>query len=503
MSPQGTEVDRHEIIQIPNGNYMAFNYVYQLGPVPLGDWTQNYQNLGYAADGVTNEFQWRGCKIIEWDQETGEEVWSWDPFNHFSMDDHDLYGGTWWNAANSWSYDWMHSNALHFDEVDSVIYVSHRNLSRISKISYPLGDVIWNMGLPTEYNTGDENICTDLLFSFQHHIQMLDDGDLLFFDNGNLSQMLLGDPNPISRIRRIRVIDDSYCETIWQYDLPQNLYGSAKGSVQLLENGNYFIYTLGNGLGEFEPSVFEITPEGNIVWKATAEYLNTHWYRAYKIPSIHPNAFSVLFDQYCNINVVGNSFTGVVLDDANSSLSFTIYNQSGYSQPYTYTLSDNNGWFNGSSDTVTIEDNEHFIVTLEPMVEPDSVTSLTMDIWPIYHEYAMKSMNYDVYRVDGVLSEMEPNIPTEYALFHNYPNPFNPITTLRYYLPEDMKVKITTYDTMGRVVKTLINSSQTAGYKSIQWNATNNAGQPVSAGIYLYMIQAGEFRQTKKMVLLK
>jgi hypothetical protein len=109
MSPQGTEVDRHEIIQIPNGNYMAFNYVYQLGPIPLGDWTQNYQNLGYAADGVTNEFQWRGCKIIEWDQETGEEVWSWDPFDHFSMDDHDLYGGTWWNASNHSSRNLQHS----------------------------------------------------------------------------------------------------------------------------------------------------------------------------------------------------------------------------------------------------------------------------------------------------------------------------------------------------------------------------------------------------------
>ncbi|MCS5647082.1 MAG: T9SS type A sorting domain-containing protein, partial [Candidatus Marinimicrobia bacterium] len=64
-------------------------------------------------------------------------------------------------------------------------------------------------------------------------------------------------------------------------------------------------------------------------------------------------------------------------------------------------------------------------------------------------------------------------------------------------------VNITIYDIIGRQVKTLVNGSQTVGYKSIQWNATNNAGQPLSAGIYLYTIDAGEFRQTKKMVLLK
>ena len=56
---------------------------------------------------------------------------------------------------------------------------------------------------------------------------------------------------------------------------------------------------------------------------------------------------------------------------------------------------------------------------------------------------------------------------------------------------------------MGRVVNNLVSSQQNAGYKSIQWHATNNAGQPVSAGIYLYTIFAGEFRQTKKMVMLK
>ena len=93
--------------------------------------------------------------------------------------------------------------------------------------------------------------------------------------------------------------------------------------------------------------------------------------------------------------------------------------------------------------------------------------------------------------------------PVKYELKNCYPNPFNPVTTLRYDLPEDAMVNITIYDMMGRIVNNLVSSQQNAGYKSIQWNATNHAGQPVSAGLYLYTIQAGEFKQTKKMVLLK
>ncbi|MBT3937780.1 MAG: T9SS type A sorting domain-containing protein, partial [Candidatus Marinimicrobia bacterium] len=102
-----------------------------------------------------------------------------------------------------------------------------------------------------------------------------------------------------------------------------------------------------------------------------------------------------------------------------------------------------------------------------------------------------------------VLSIDAEPIPEVYALRQNYPNPFNPVTTLRYDLPEEALVNITIYDMMGRVVKTMVNSQQNAGYKSIQWNATTDEGKPVSAGLYLYTIQAGEFRQTKKMVLLK
>jgi hypothetical protein len=95
------------------------------------------------------------------------------------------------------------------------------------------------------------------------------------------------------------------------------------------------------------------------------------------------------------------------------------------------------------------------------------------------------------------------SIPTQFTLHQNYPNPFNPVTTLQYDLPEDALVNITIYDMMGRSIKSLVNNNQSAGYRSIQWNATNNLGEPVSAGMYIYTIQAGEFRQTKKMVLLK
>ena len=94
-------------------------------------------------------------------------------------------------------------------------------------------------------------------------------------------------------------------------------------------------------------------------------------------------------------------------------------------------------------------------------------------------------------------------LPQGFALEQNFPNPFNPSTTIRYELPEEAMVNVTIYDMLGRQVKTLINKTQDAGYKSVIWDATNDYGKPVSAGIYLYQIQAGEYIRTKKMVLLK
>jgi len=94
-------------------------------------------------------------------------------------------------------------------------------------------------------------------------------------------------------------------------------------------------------------------------------------------------------------------------------------------------------------------------------------------------------------------------VPEAFSLHQNYPNPFNPVTSLRYDLPEDGLVNITVYDMIGRIVKTLVHSSQTAGYKSVHWDATNDRNESVSAGLYLYTIESGKFSQTRKMVLLK
>ena len=94
-------------------------------------------------------------------------------------------------------------------------------------------------------------------------------------------------------------------------------------------------------------------------------------------------------------------------------------------------------------------------------------------------------------------------LPTKYLMHQNYPNPFNPTTVIRYELPHDEFVIIDIADVRGVIVKSLIKKNQKAGNRSIIWDATNNLGQKVSAGLYIYTIQVGGFRQSRKMVLVK
>ena len=95
------------------------------------------------------------------------------------------------------------------------------------------------------------------------------------------------------------------------------------------------------------------------------------------------------------------------------------------------------------------------------------------------------------------------SIPTHFALKQNYPNPFNPSTQIQYALPNDANVSVTIYDVIGRQVRSLVQEDKSAGYHTALWNATNDLGFPVSAGVYIYSIQAGDYRAVKKMILMK
>ena len=95
-------------------------------------------------------------------------------------------------------------------------------------------------------------------------------------------------------------------------------------------------------------------------------------------------------------------------------------------------------------------------------------------------------------------------LPKTFAVHENYPNPFNPETTIRFDLPERMNVTVQVYNILGELVKTLVDNTQMpAGYHSIRWNGTNQMGMSVASGIYLYHVEAGTHQSTHRMVLLK
>jgi ligand-binding sensor domain-containing protein len=105
-----------------------------------------------------------------------------------------------------------------------------------------------------------------------------------------------------------------------------------------------------------------------------------------------------------------------------------------------------------------------------------------------------------VYNESGLvkIDNISPNLPQKFTLFPNYPNPFNPTTTIRYSLPEASHVTLNIYDITGRLVEQLVNQHTPAGYHTVSWDATSH-----SSGVYIARLKAGSFVKTQKMVLMK
>ena len=94
-------------------------------------------------------------------------------------------------------------------------------------------------------------------------------------------------------------------------------------------------------------------------------------------------------------------------------------------------------------------------------------------------------------------------LPAEYSLEQNHPNPFNPDCQIRYALPNDADVNLSVYNVLGQKVRTLVDVFQAAGHKTVHWDGTDDIGNKMASGIYLYRIKAGEYGEAKKMILMK
>ena len=168
------------------------------------------------------------------------------------------------------------------------------------------------------------------------------------------------------------------------------------------------------------------------------------------------------------------------------------------STSYTYKIEKSiNQDFSTPSEEIFVDQNSYLDNDVQPGVEYFyRITSIFGD----NHSVPSQVISAMISVMDVIESD---NIPNSYSLKQNYPNPFNPITTLKYGLPEDSFVSLIIYNLKGNVIDELVNTKQSSGFHSVTWNATNNLGQPASAGMYIYTIQAGDFRETRKMILLK
>tara|TARA_S200000501_G_scaffold86535_2_gene79468 strand:- start:2935 stop:4971 length:2037 start_codon:yes stop_codon:yes gene_type:complete len=478
----------HDMIRLPNGNYLGIVETISMGPIPIGSWSSSFQNLSYQADGNTIEFPWIGDKLIEWDKDTGEEVWTWSVFDHFDMSDYDKIGGTWTQAYFSLRYDWTHINSVIFDEEESALYISTRHLSRISKIDYPSGEIMWNIG--RDMPSGDVTMGTDIGFSFQHSLEKLDNGNILSFDNGNLAPQFRGVDQPTSRAIEISV-DNYTASLVWSYELPESLFGFASGNAQKLNNGNVLITTVGGG-----GRSLEVSNQGDLVWegKYNLSLPNGAVYRANRIDGLFPNSYSVLVHNY----TTSGMDTVVHFSDGPANLFFTISNESKYQLNLSCEIDDSKGWFD--FETVNVSLNPH---AEEEISFPGSIEEITgnqnlIKLRTIPNSQPELSKEVSFLGVVSNLNLKNENFPNTISFTRLWPNPFNAAVNIEYLVNGKNRVHVQIFNNKGNLVKTLTDRPIKNGIHNLRWEPLHE-----SSGVYFVVIRSDGYKKVKKMIYLK
>lgn len=329
-------------------------------------------------DNLPNTIPWLGDKIIELDT-NGDLIWEWSTFDYFSPDE---YNPIWvenyvnqWNFGGSPHFDWTHSNSVFYDNNTNRVYLSSRNINRITAIDYFTKDILWSMGDASFMD--NQFFDNDFGFSGQHSAQITENGNLILFDNGRDS-----DPR-LSRCIEINISDDENPQLIWEYTLPDTMLTLSRGECDRLINGNTLITAGRSG------NVIEINNQNDIVWHLNVRQSNNFEvpiYRTERIPNLFSNVFSFEID-----NLLGNPEEYFILNSS-ELINLNIDNNGWAKQTYDYKLLDTNNFVLFES-TVDIESYSQSEIDI---ILPDSLESFVLQVKSISNPSSIKHIEFTV-----------------------------------------------------------------------------------------------------------
>ena len=236
-----------------------------------------------------------------------------------------------------------------------------------------------------EHGSGDIDFGNDLNFSFQHSLQILDNGNIVILDNGNISQTLYETEYPTSRGLEISINNNSEAEIVWQYILPQNLFGFASGNVQKLENENYLITTVGDG-----GTSLEVNPLNEIVWegKYNLSLPAGAVYRAKRITGLYAGHFSFILPKEIEFE---NDYL-LAVNSTENILDFKIINESNYKEHYQFDLFGDGQYI--INESIDFELDAHHSELIQISINPiiDSLKhKISVSLTPIHFPHYTKS----------------------------------------------------------------------------------------------------------------
>ena len=202
-------------------------------------------------------------------------------------------------------------------------------------------------------------------------------------------------------------------------------------------------------------------------------------------------------------------FDGLIYNLSNDAVHITIIRAvNDIPQNWNSSLCIGMSCYSPSADSITIEISEGDSASCGLSIQINGQGEGAIQLHLFNIEDTSDSTNVDISinstpMVSIYENESEKDFVKKFALGTNYPNPFNPTTTISYILEKSGMVSLSIYDMRGRLIKTLFYGNQKLGYYSVDWNGTNSQGRPVSAGSYLYTIKVENQVDTKRMTLLK